>query len=345
MKTILFLTDTFFHGGLETHLYTYFKRLKETGIKIIFASNFVEQPYFCGIDLIADEIINFNFSPKEFSISNIFKILDPVIKSRKIDLIHAHPFLTIFGGFLLACTNNLPFVVTLHGKASLFAPDNASNIFLEEIIFKHSSAIIMVNKALYRTFLSTYNNVRFLPNPIDEDIFYPKTETQRNGYVLIVSRLDRDKLSGLEKALDLVLPVLYHRKITVKLAGSGQFEQKIRDKYSHFISKGTLQLLGVVNPYDLAHLMRRSKAVLGMGRVILEAIFTNTPTVLTGYEGIIGWMNTQLFKKASLNNFNGSGLPILSRKEVSRLLEMLVMDEKTKSEAHQVGRIARKIYS
>lgn len=344
MGTILVLTDKFSLGGLETHLYTYFKRLKEFGVKIIFLSNFDQQPYFSGIDLYADKIVNLDLDPRNLQISQIFKKVDGLIKSHNIDIIHAHPYYSIYVGFLLACHNNIPFVLTLHGKNSLFSPDNASNIFLENIIFKNSR-ILTVNKTLYDTISDKCKSIHFLPNPIDEDIFCPSYNAIRNNYILVVTRLDEDKIISLKKTLSNILPILSKKNISLKIAGEGSFKEDIQNKYSQYILERKLELLGAVDPHNLADLMRRSKAVIGMGRVILESIFTQSPSVLMGYDGIVGLVDIKLFKEASCNNFNGNEFAILPERQYPNLIESLIVDGTIYSEVGKIRNSALGKYS
>ncbi len=291
MRKILYISDNFSAGGLETHLETYFRTLKKNySVGILFASSFKSQPYFSGIDLFADKIFNIEF--KDYSATSILRLknqIQEIIKHNGIDLIHAHPFISIISSFLCAVEGNIPFAFTLHGKASLFSPDNASNVFLRSVIFENALGF-SVNPSVVPS-----NNIHYLPNPIDEQ-FWKQTAVGNKGYALIVSRLDKEK----SHAVDAAINKLKQADIPVVIAGDGSARKTLEDKYRN------VKFLGFKFGTELKKLMEEAAFVCGMGRVVLESVFLSKPTVVLNYEGNMILIDEHIFKEAEKFNFNGS---------------------------------------
>ncbi|MFA6033863.1 MAG: glycosyltransferase family 4 protein, partial [Myxococcota bacterium] len=111
---ILFVTDQYAQGGLETHLATYFEFLKNSGHKVYFASKLLDpRSYETGCRPHIETF--FSLNETGFAPENVLPIADElrnIARTEKIDLIHAHPFLSYYAAYLTAVTENLPMVMT-----------------------------------------------------------------------------------------------------------------------------------------------------------------------------------------------------------------------------------------
>lgn len=308
---ILFITDNFSSGGLETHIETYFKALKERyPVNILFTSSFKSQPYFKSVDLFADKI--FNIEIKDYSAASILKLkeqIDDIIKHNPIDLIHTHPFISTISSFMSAVEFDIPLAFTLHGKLSLFSPDGASNVFLRNIIFENALGF-SVNPSI----IPEESNINYLPNPIDEN-FWRTGKIENTDYALIVSRLDKEKT----KAVDSAIEKLKKADIRIVIAGDGSEKKSLEEKHKD------IQFVGFKFGYELKELMEQAAFVCGMGRVVLESLFLSKPTVLLNYEGNMTLIDDNTFKEAEKFNFNGSNMI-----EEENILEKLksILEEK-----------------
>ncbi len=301
---VLFISDNFSAGGLETHLITYFKYLKKLNWRIYFMSSFSQDTKpFSGVDLYTDKLFNLEIS--NYSAASVLKFYEKtkdIIKHYKIDFVHLHPFISLYGGFTAAFEEGIPVVTTLHGKLSLFSPDDSSNLFLENVILKNS-VVFSVNEALYKELKDSCDNIYYLPNPVDDTIFKPCSDKKEN-YVLIVGRLDEDKFEGIKSALSILLELSKEMGFKIKVVGDGRKKEKLTTLFKD----NNIEFLGYKPSEDVAQLMSKAKAVGGMGRVVLEALFTKTPVFLIGYENIKGFLTEELFKEAKKSNFNGNNI-------------------------------------
>ena len=308
---ILFISDNFSAGGLETHIETYFKALKERyPINILFASSFKSQPYFKSVDLFADKI--FNIEIKDYSAASILKLkeqIDDIIKHNPIDLIHTHPFISTISSFMSAVEFDIPLAFTLHGKLSLFSPDGASNVFLRNIIFENALGF-SVNPSI----IPEESNINYLPNPIDEN-FWRVSKIENTDYALIVSRLDKEKT----KAVDSAIEKLKKADIRVVIAGDGSEKKNLEEKHKN------VQFVGFKFGSELKELMEQAAFVCGMGRVVLESLFLSKPTVLLNYEGNMTLIDDNTFKEAEKFNFNGSNL--IEEEDILEKLKSILEEE------------------
>ncbi len=291
---ILFISDNFKKGGLETHVETFFKKLKQhNNIGLLFASNFSDTPYFKSIDLYTEKLFNIEVSDySPIATLKLSKQLTKIVEYNPVDLIHAHPFISILSSFLSAVEKNIPFAFTLHGKASLFAPDEVSNLFLKTIVFKNGLGF-SVNPSFIPD-----GNIHYLPNPIDEEFWKNYSESNSGEYVLIVSRLDTDK----SQSVALALGKLKSLNIPIIVAGDGQEKDKLEKEHPF------AKFVGYKTGKELRDLMLKAAFICGMGRVVLEASFLRKPVILLNYEGDLIILDDEIFKRAKNFNFNGSNL-------------------------------------
>ena len=62
----------------------------------------------------------------------------------------------------------------------------------------------------------------------------------------------------------------------------------------------------------------QSDIVLGMGRALLEGLAAGRPSVLVGYEGVIGLVTNDNFERLQFSNFSGRGVAAQNLSHVVR---------------------------
>ncbi|HUO85386.1 MAG TPA: glycosyltransferase, partial [Thermoanaerobaculia bacterium] len=77
---------------------------------------------------------------------------------------------------------------------------------------------------------------------------------------------------------------------------------------------------------DARALIRRCDAVLGMGRVILEALAERRPAVLIGYQAVHGLVTAESFARFRWSNFSGRKMAAADRRRVAKQLAALSGD-------------------
>ena len=298
---ILVATDRLAAGGLETHLETIFKYLKQNfPINIFFYSKVENSETFRRISKFIDDFIE----KKSTNILESTEEIKDILSHNFIDVLHLHPFSTIISGFIAGVEKNTPVSITLHGKASWNSLSNLERLFFFSTILPNS-LVFSVNNSIMR-------GVNYLPNPIDLN-FWRKESSENGNYILIVSRLDRDKTYGIRKFLNRIKQL----QLPIFISGDGEEKEKLEREFPW------VNFTGFSYGAKLKQLMQNALIVCGMGRVVLESLALGKPTALLNYNGEVSFIDNKIFLKAKESNFNGSNIeddPLFENK-ISLLLK------------------------
>lgn len=296
---ILVVTDSFSKGGLETHIDTYYKYLSKDN-NIIFAfGKYIKDNYLKDAKIISDMFHFYGGATiKEFKedVSSLVKI----IKDNKIDLIHVHPFYCLYPALVAANITSTKIVFTAHGRISLNYFNNpVDTIFYRFGIEEVLNAIFCVSKEGEK-WIKPYakDNSYFLPNLINLDD-YEKHEVKNNKRWALVSRLDNDKKEEILKLFDMLdnLDIDF-----IDVYGSGNAEDEIKDYVKKHSLDKKIEFKGYVSNINEI-LNGHYNGVMGQGRVVLEALAMNYPTVLMGYGKIAGLIDSKMFDQIKDVNF------------------------------------------
>lgn len=294
---VLIVSDKFKCGGLETHIKTIYDKLKKRN-KIFFAFG----GYESNIEISRKKVFdNFNFSNNctinEFcnDVDNLIKI----INDKKIDVIMANPFYSLFPCIFAAHLTNTKIVYTCHGVVSLNYYMNRNDTFLFHLAFENTiKKVFYVNKLSEVTF-HYYPRVHsvFFPNLIDFDIYY-KHEISYNKKWALISRLDNDKEEEIKNFFSIV-DCLDINEIDVY--GSGNSEDFLKDFIINKNIKTIINFKG--SQSDLPNILKNKyTGIIGLGRVSLEGLTMNYPVLLIGYGKIIGVIDKNIYN--AIKDFN-----------------------------------------
>lgn len=295
---ILFLTDHFTNGGLETHIIELSNILTEAGHRTFLAhgSEYRESfyQYFSGVlsnlSLSYDSLVGQTLDTIE--------MLTSFIEEHEIEVIHAHPFFSFVVAAMIADKKRLPLLCTLHGPGSVAGAPGPNPAALWPEIASHCHVIAVSHELgeIFNEHLGKWPDVQ--PNTAKRlgNSYSP------NGQCMIwAGRLDADKIPGLYKLLDLI-SVLPDWELDI--AGVGPELATLLKTISGTPSlQGRVKLLGWLD--DIQRLMPRYDIVAGMGRVIVEASGLAIPTLLVGYDDVKGFMSSISVEEAAFANFSG----------------------------------------
>ena len=228
------------------------------------------------------------------NIEKLLKTRNQIInfcKKNKIDLIECHPFQCSLSAVLAAEKLQIPISYTLHGVASgdFINPTKIGLRASYYLALKYGfDQIFAVAEYLHEQYSYLSSNILIARNGTNLDNYKVKNRRRPNGNFCITSRLDIPKT---QLILDF-LPTL-HKLDSVKkidIFGDGESSKILIDfiknhnlskVYYHGWQENPVNNLSS-NNYD---------AVFGMGRVILDAIKSNTPAGILGYGGFAGFIN------------------------------------------------------
>ena len=297
-KNILIVSDVFRDGGLETQICTYRDTLAAD--RTFFYALGVyegtiplpEDKVFDGFAFTLDETLG------DF-VTNVRRLCE-IIRENKIDLIHCHPFYCFYSAVFAAQLTKTPIVYFFHGIGSF----NFRKSVIESLLFSYAfesgavGEVFLVN----RTGDGTFSRLGcpkecFLPNPIDVSRF-PKATYIKNKTWALVSRLDAFKAEEI-KALLLKKDEFGIDKIDVVGDGAARAELE------YFVAKEEIhgiQFLGYTSDV-FASVNGKYNGVIGIGRVVLEALVMGLPAFLIGYGRVSGFVDETLYRAICDYNF------------------------------------------
>ena len=326
MKKILIVTEHFDVGGVETYIQGQVRVLRSEGCQLHLVAGHVgaqaQMPeglasVHTGLDLSG------SMSTSAY-LRSVASLRD-IVREHAIDCIHAHPF----GSFVVAQTvaeqENLGFVLTLHGPASLLNyASHVERFLLSSVILPHADLVLVVSsetQSLTESFviperLRLQNNVVPLFSEPAKWVG-AKAET---GW-LVVSRLDSIKIVGIE---DFVEKAVKSGVSHIRIAGDGEGRAVLSKRLQTKQLEHYVEFLGI--RHDIETLMRESVGVAGMGRVLLEGLSLGLPVLLLGYDGVKGCVDESLFGQAAYANFSGRNLPVMTTEELQRQIADYLRD-------------------
>jgi|GEM_PF-463089 len=311
-QNILIITEAFTYGGLETYIREEIKELTANGVNTHLVCGEIFMPDFVPKEtasIISGLPIKINASVDDLlrSVSRIREI----IKSKKINVVHAHPFMSNFPAYIAARLEKVPFFITLHGPASIGGTYGAYYDFINSLIIGQSDKVIATSEEIMNIIspYATKNNIKLQPNSVNATKYSGNIKAKSINKWLLAGRLDDFKTRGMKVLVEYVLS--YDQKSTIDIAGDGDNKENFVD-WCH--SKGyddRVNFIGLVS--DLPSVMRDYDAVAGMGRVLLEGVACGVPVCLVGYDGVKGMVNdVDNFNVANFANFSGRNISNVS---------------------------------
>ena len=313
---ILFVFEQYSRGGFETHLDTLIEALSGFGIDsyCLGGPDFGRSSNRCRVrGYVNADLQTFTGA----TVERCARQIADIVRRERIDVVHVHPFLSFLPGALGAMLADVPYVVSFHGPPSLplWVP-YFGGFFVESLakfVLPRATAISSVSEEARDVSASMFgvsaSNIMISRNPIDFERFQsnPKHPDASDLCALLVSRLDDDKYSSITCALDFFRHLKNQRPGSrLRVAGSGEREQDLRD-YTRRNSISDVEWLG--HQDDVGSLIAQSDLVIGMGRVMIEAVAAKRLAVLAGHGGLAGIIDAGNFSELQRLNFGGRGLP------------------------------------
>lgn len=295
---ILFLTDGFTRGGLETHIIQLCRILVDSGHTPFLACGSKTNESLNRFFSKTLPSLSLSFDTKVRSFIETLSFIEKFIDENKIDVIHAHPFYSLFVGAVAANRKRIPLLCTIHGPYSVMgAPGPNPKDLWTDII--SNSSVIAVSGELGAEFYKNYRHWPDIqPNIVDlNDVFLePKKRV-----MLWCGRMDADKIPGLFGLLDLI-DVLPNWRLDI--AGAGTEQESVANRIMSSSSlHDRVSLLGWID--DTSCLMREYEIIAGMGRVVVEASALAIPCLLVGYDSVKGFVTPNMANAAAFTNFSG----------------------------------------
>ena len=316
---ILVICENFTKGGLETHIHSYYTALSREHRFIFAFGRFQSELPFEQGNVYSD----FNFSNTS-SVGAFLQDVDrliELIQDQNIDVIHVHPFYSIFPAMVASQVAGVPIVCTHHGPASFTFPARVSEMilfyyFYSEVVSKVFSVSRAGKNGLEDQMRMT--NVTHLPNAVDTGLYRRHTVINNRRWAA-VSRLDGDlgKVSALRKLFEAMpsLPI-----DAVDVYGDGSQRQALEEYVRELGLERKVHFMGFQS--DLyEHLDGNYNGIIGADRVALEGLTMGYPVLELGYGRMCGAFDEALLKLGGDCNFVAIDLPECKIDVLCRQLE------------------------
>ena len=324
---IVFTTNNFQIGGRETFVLALAPLLKRQNIELGLIANQANrydlQNTFKNIDLIprgsADEVKIWLESGVRLSESNV------------IELVWAQHF-RLLPAWLMSRSVGAPFLATFHGPTIVMPGSrNAIESLGATLALCRGDMTTAVSEEVCASVLQLKNHtkrIELLPNQIHVPSRFPPLPLTTSTTILLLSR--SEKLEHIRQAVLLFnhlrqqlgnARLIIYSGVSDDAGNGGQsLPSRLRTTLRRLGRKWLLQNLELLGdlpyiefrPYtdEPSKAIQKAHIVLGMGRVVLEGLSMGRPTVLVGYNNVIGLVTEQNWEEYSKTNFSGRGSPM-----------------------------------
>lgn len=342
MEKLLITTNDFWLGGRETFLSTYLDLLRGSASALLVASDVMSGAP--GLELF-DEIFETGSVGASGRLGSWLDLQDS-LRTRPVDLVWGQHY-DLLPAWLLSRRLNVPMMATFHGP--LFGagrPNSPYQALGMTLAIHRAEAVTGVSSEVVADIRRRRGGdaaVSLIPNTVKLEESQPISSAFPPRTFLLVTR--RDKLEHIRQSVRLFATyasrVRGSRLIVVDGEMSGtpgrisqplplratttlrQLGRKWCVRQGWALAKVISRIEFVGWTADARHLMRKSDVVLGMGRVLLEAVAENRPAVLVGYRDVHGLLTEETFDRFRASNFSGRGIPAAGIDEVARSLETM----------------------
>ena len=285
-STVLICTQNLLRGGLETRLSDEVSWLAKHRFRVHIA---------CGgaadvktIALLAQHELHEGFAFKtaataEELVADVER-LRLLIRSRGVSHLYIHPFGSILPAVIAGELEQVPRSVMLHGPGSvLFGPHYGAmyDPLLRRLVFQGVEELVAVSPEVASLVSSVCTvspkHLTTVPNGVDSTRFapVPNAGCRAERSVLVLSRLDADRLHGIERLMRAIEPWPAWQ---LTLAGEGNCQQVLLALADTLGMQERVSFAGHV--YDPSELLRRHSFVAANGRALLEGAASGCRCIL-----------------------------------------------------------------
>ncbi len=315
---VLIVSENFLNGGLETQVNSTVQSLKGK-VNFFFAlGNYNKKWDFQNV--YTDFYFSYSSTVSEFC--HDVDTLIQIIKENNIDVVHAHPFYSVFPAVFAAKICGKPVVYTYHGLGSYNFTYNINGTLLFNMLADYEIdkifCVSMQGKKIFENCILEKDKILFLPNSINSKEFIPAQISNNKSWALI-SRLDIDKIKEIKKIINVLDEIDINE---LHIFGDGSEK--------HFLEQYILENQLTNKVFLEGHCDNLPKklngnfnGLIGIGRVAMEAISMEYPTILIGFNKIAGLIDSNIYNFIKTRNFSNMYLSDVSvdalKKQISQV--------------------------
>lgn len=338
---VLLVTMEMNIGGAETHILELAKELKRRNHNVFVAS--------AGGKLVA-ELEEFGVThveaplkdKKPNDVLSSIKIIRNIIRTNKIDIVHAHARIPGFICGYVCKREKVHFVTTIHGIYKVN--------FILKLLTNWGERTLGVSEDIRQYGINEYKlnpeNVKVTVNGIDLNRFCKKDVSEDLGVnldpnkktIIHISRIDKESSKVAETLIEIADELDKRLNgVQILIVGAGNYLEELKKK-----SEGKSNVILVGQRTDVDKVLNKANLFVGVSRAALEAMATELPVILVGNpdygQGYFGEFTADKLESAVENNFTCRGLDVLDK---NVLLEDIV--KVLNSDNLEKGKFNRKV--
>ncbi len=338
-------------GGAETHIVALSRSLSQMGWPVCVAS-------FGGrrvVDLELSNIPHIKVPLHSRSPVNLIRsqnAVSQIIDDFGIGLVHAHARIPAWIADIVCRKKRVPLVTTYHGTF-------VSGVFWN-LVTKPGDLTIAVSQDIKQYVVEKFRfdpeKIVVIPNGIDTDLYTLPSQNCTDkaklslgipsGHwpvLVYASRMDKILSRTAIAVIDAAASLLdSYPQLILVVAGDGDYLGDVQKKAAQINeTSGRTVVMCPGFLLDTVPLYAASDLVLGISRVVLEAMSTGRPVIMAGPEGTFGPVNESVVASLETRNFTSRGAPQpATPKILASQINKLLSD---KAQMNQLGLFGRQI--
>ncbi len=331
MKNILICLEKMDIGGVETSVLNQVIEYKKRGIKPIVISKagiFTKFLKEKGIDF---EEVEFPLE-NNIDINRVNKIID-IIEKYNVEQVIINQLPCILSVLPACIIKEIPYVPYVHTPLQAIKQDE-NNMYdwyektysffkdLLKIYFENASKIIAISNQAAKYVKERYhvNEEKFtvLKNSINLDEYKSSSNENKKEKFVLISRLSNEKLQSVKNGIDLF--DIYNKPNKVlTIVGAGDKRKELEEYAKTKISKDKIKFIGAKN--NVKEIIDENDIVLGLDRVILEALAMKKIAVQIGYDNLKQVITMKNIELEANEGFCGESLESTDIETLAKVLE------------------------
>lgn len=331
MKNIMICLEKMDIGGIETSVLNQALEYKRRGIKpIIVASKGIY------VDILKEN--NIDFEEIEFPLGNNInmektkKIIE-IIEKYNIEQVIINQLPCILSVLPACIIKNIPYVAYVHTASQMIRNDE-NNVYdwfektypifkeLLKIYFQSAYKIIAISKVAENYVANRYgiekDKFKIIRNSINLNLYECiNRKNQKNNWILI-SRLSKEKLKAVKNGID-IFDEYDNENKKLTIVGDGNQKEELEEYARVKESKDNITFVGARN--DVKDLIDKNDIVLGVDRVILEALAMKKIAIVIGYNEPKEIITKDNIEIASNEGFCGESLKSTNIEDLSKIIK------------------------
>lgn len=331
MKNIMICLEKMGIGGIETSVLNQAIEYKKRGINpIIVAANGIYSDFLKENDITFEEV---DFPLENNVDSNKTKRIMEIIEKYEVEQVIINQLPCILSVMPACIIKNVPYIAYVHTSFSTIKNDD-NNMYnwyertypiykdLLKIYFQNAYRIVAISELAANYVIDRYevkkDKVIILRNSINLDVYKSENKENKKEKFVLISRLSQEKLESVKNGIEIFENYdCKNKKMTI--VGDGDKREELEQYVNLKMDKDKIHFAGACT--NVKEIIDQNDIVLGVDRVILEAITMKKIAVIIGYSKPKQIITKENIEKEAEEGFSGENLQSTSLEELARQIK------------------------